>query len=329
MFIPSLYPAALAMMLFSMFCWGSWINIHRLCKNWRFELFYWDYIGGILLCTLLVGVTLGRTDPASADSFFRNLGTASTRCLAYAAASGIIWNLANILIVAAIYVAGMAVAFPIGIGLALIIGSVLNYILKPAGNPLLLFGGIGLVCVAIVLDGVAYRKRSRDLVVSIKGIALSAVGGVLMGLFYPLIVKATTGDGHLGPYTVSFVFAVGAVIANFPFNYALMRWPVMGERLQISDYFAGSGLAHFWGLVAGLAFQLGSTANFIAAYANIVGPAASYAIGQGSGIVGTSWGVFVWREFRGAGPTVVRCLALMFLTFILGLVSIALAPVVK
>ena len=329
MYVPELYAMALFLMIYSMLCWGSWINIHRLCKRWRFELFYWDYVWGILLSSLLIGVTLGRTDPTSADSFFRNLGAASTGCLAYAVTSGIIWNLANILIVAAMYVAGMAVAFPIGIGLGLVIGSVLNYILKPVGNPLLLFGGIGLVCVAVGLVGAAYRKHVRDLVISTKGIVLSVAGGIFMGLFYPLIVKATTGEGHLGPYTVAFVFAVGAVLGNFPFNYALMRWPVMGERIQMSDYFAGRGIAHFWGVVSGLAWQAGTTANFAAAYANLVGPAASYAIGLGSGIVGTSWGVFVWREFRGAGSAVVRYLALMFVFFILGLVCIALAPVVR
>ena len=329
MYTPELYITVLTLMICSMFCWGSWVNVHRLCKNWRFELFYWDYIGGILLCSLLVGLTLGRTDPASADSFFQNLSSASSRAVLFALASGAIWNLANLLIFAAMYVAGLAVAFPVGIGLAIVIGSVLNYILRPVGNPWMLFGGITLVCVAVVLDGVAYRKRSQGKAVPLKGVVLAGAGGVLMGLFYPLIVKATAGAGHLGPYSVAFVFAVGAVLSNFPINYAFMRRPVLGEPLTMKDYFAGSAQAHFWGLVAGLVFQVGTIANYVASYAKMVGPAAAYAIGQGSSIVGTSWGVFVWKEFKGASPLVVRLLVLMFVFFIVGLTAIALAPVVS
>ena len=329
MYLPEFYATALAMMIYSMLCWGSWINIHRLCKNWRFELFYWDYIWGILLCSLLIGAIMGRTDPASADSFFQNLSSANSRAILFALTSGMIWNLANMLIVAAMYVAGMAVAFPVGIGLAIVIGSGLNYILRPVGNPWLLFGGIALVCVAVVLDGVAYGKHSQGRTVSRKGVVLAAAGGVLMGLFYPLIVKATTGEAHLGPYAVALVFAVGAVLSNFPINYAFMRRPVMGEPLTMKDYFAGSAKVHFWGLVAGLVWQSGTIFNYVVSYARMVGPAASYAIGQGSSIVGTSWGIFVWKEFKGASPLVVRLLVLMFVFFIVGLTAIALAPLVS
>ena len=329
MYLPEFYATALAMMIYSMLCWGSWINIHRLCKNWRFELFYWDYIWGILLCSLLIGVTMGRTDPASADSFFQNLSSAHSRAILFALASGILWNLANILIVAAIYVAGMAVAFPVGIGLAIVIGSVLNYLLRPVGNPWMLFGGIALVCVAVVLDGVAYGKRSQGKTVSRKGVVLAAAGGVLMGLFYPLIVKATTGDGHLGPYTVGLIFGLGTALINIPLNYIFMRRPVQGEPLTMRDYFAGSAKSHFWGIVSGFVFQTGTVLNYVVGYAKMVGPAVSYVMGQGSSMVGTSWGVFVWKEFKGASPQAVRLLVLIFFFFLAGLTAVALAPLVS
>jgi glucose uptake protein len=189
MFIPQVYLAALVMMILSMLCWGSWANTQKLCKGWRFELFYWDYVWGILLISLLMGFTLGRLDPASPDSFILNLTSADSRHLLLAFVGGIVFNIANILLVAAIAIAGLAVAFPIGIGLALVIGSILNYIITPKGNPVLLFGGIALVCVAIVLDALAYRKISRDLRVSTKGIMLSLLCGVGMGLFYPFVAK--------------------------------------------------------------------------------------------------------------------------------------------
>jgi len=329
MYTPELYITVLALMIYSMLCWGSWASVHRVCKNWRFELFYWDYIWGIVICALLIGVTMGRTDAASPDSFFHNLSSASTRAVVLSLVSGAIWNLANMLIFAAMYLAGMAVAFPVGIGLAIVIGSVLNYILKPMGNPWVLFGGIALICVAVVLDGLAYGKHSAGRKVAFKGVMLAGVGGVLMGLFYPLIVKATTGEGHLGPYTVGFVFALGAALSNFPINYLFMRKPVQGEPLTMKDYFAGSAKAHFWGLLAGFVFQSGTVMNYVASYAKMVGPAASYAVGQGSSIVGTSWGVFVWKEFKGASPLAVRLLILMYIAFIAGLTTIAIAPLVS
>jgi glucose uptake protein len=328
MFIPQIYSIALLMMILSMLCWGSWPNTYKLCKNWRFELLYWDYVWGILLTAILVGLTLGRTDPASADSFFQNLSAADAPHLAYAFLGGIVYNLANILIVGAIAIAGMAVAFPVGIGLALVIGSILNYIITPKGNPLLLFGGIALVCTAIVLDSLAYRGLSGDRKVSRTGLILSVLGGVGMGLFYPLVAKGLTGEGHLVPYTVAFVFTLGVVASNIPFNYFFMRRPVTGSPLTISDYFQGSSAVHFWGVLGGIIWAVGTISNFVASYAQMVGPATSYSLGQGATMVGAIWGVFVWKEFRGAGPTTVRLLVLMFAFFIAGLTCVALAPVV-
>ena len=329
MFIPALYALALCMMILTMICWGSWANTQKLCKGWRFELFYWDYVWGILLVSLLVGFTLGRTDAASPDSFLANLHAADAHHLLLAFLGGVVFNIANILLVAAIAIAGLAVAFPIGIGLALVIGSVLNYIITPKGNPLLLFGGILLVAVAIVLDAFAYRKLVKDLTVSTKGIVISLLAGVGMGLFYPFVAKATTGENHLGPYTVAFVFAIGVVACSIPLNYLFMRKPVSGPPLAMGDYFRGRSVLHFWGLLGGAIWGVGTISNFVASYAQMVGPAAAYAVGQGATMVSAIWGVFVWREFAGAPAAVRRLVALMFLFFILGLSSIAVAPILK
>lgn len=329
MFIPQVYAVALVMMMLSMFCWGSWANTQKLCKNWRFELFYWDYVWGILLCALLIGVTLGRTDAASPDSFFQNLATADQRHIAYAFLGGIIFNIANILLVAAIAIAGLAVAFPVGIGLALVVGATLNYLVTPKGNPVMLFGGIALVCVAIVFDALAYRKLSADVKVTTKGIVLSLVAGLGIGLFYPLIAKAITGEGHLGPYTVMLVFALGILASTIPVNAFFMGHPLVGAPVRMREYFQGAGSVHLWGVLGGMVWGVGTISNFAASYAQMVGPATSYALGQGATMVAAIWGVFVWKEFRGAGPETKRLLALMFLFFILGLTCVALAPVVK
>ena len=330
MFIPQIYPLTLALMILSMFSWGSWANTQKATGNWRFELFYWDVVWGILLLSLIVGLTFGRTDPASPESFFNNLESAGARNLLLALAGGAIFNIANMLLVAAIGIAGLAVAFPIGIGLALVIGTVLNYVVTPAGNPLLLFGGIALVGTAIVLDAMAYRKLSGNVQVTTKGIVLSLLTGVFMGFFYPFVAKAIKGEGHLGPYTVMFVFALGIVISNVPLNYALMRRPITGAPpVSLRDYFTARGGLHAWGVLGGLIWGLGGVSNFVASYAQMVGPATSYALGHGATMVSALWGVFVWKEFRGAGPAAVRLLTLMFVFFILGLAGVALAPVVK
>ncbi len=329
MFVPQVYSVALLMMIISMLAWGSWANTQKLCKNWRFELFYWDYVWGILILSTVAGLTVGRTDAASPDSFFQNLSAADTRHIVLALAGGIIFNVANILLVAAIETAGLAVAFPIGIGLALVIGSVLNYIVTPKGNPLLLFGGVALVSVAIVLDSLAYRKLSPDMKVTTRGIVLSLLAGVGIGAFYPLIAKALVGERHLGPYTVMFVFALGILVCTLPVNWMFMRRPLTGPPVAWADYRAGSGSLHVWGILGGIIWGVGTTSNFAASYAQMVGPATSYALGQGATMVSAIWGVFVWKEFRGAGPEAKRFLALMFVFFLAGLASVALAPVVK
>ncbi|MDE3179692.1 MAG: AcrB/AcrD/AcrF family protein [Acidobacteriota bacterium] len=329
MFIPGTYGIAFLLMLLSMICWGSWANTQKATGEWRFELFYWDYVWGIVICAVVLGLTAGRTQASSADSFFHNLGSASLHNFILAFAGGIIFNIANVLLVAAIAIAGMAVAFPIGIGLALVIGSVLNYMITPKGNPLLLFGGVALVVIAIIFDAMAYRKHSGGGRVTRTGIILSLLCGVGMGLFYPFVAKALTGERHLVPYTVAFIFALGALVSNFPLNYAFMKRPVAGDPLSAKDYFAGSGRMHAWGIVGGLIWGVGTVSNFVASYAQMVGPATSYALGQGATMISAIWGVFVWKEFRGAQRGVKALLALMFVFFILGLVSVALAPVIK
>jgi glucose uptake protein len=314
-------------MIFSMLCWGSWANTQRIEKTWRFELFYWDYMWGVLLSAVLFGLTLGRGNPADPASFFRNLGGAGARALVEAFAGGMIFNLGNLLLVAAISIAGMAVAFPVGAGVALVVGAVLNYIVSPAGSPTFLFGGIGLICAAIITNAMAYRGLTKGGKASTKGIVLSLACGVVIGLFYPFVAKALIGRDHLGPYTVYFVFALGALVSNFPLNYAFMRHPVSGPRLSIGDYVRGESSAHAWGVLGGVIWGVGTICSFVAAYTPTVGPAAAFSLGEGNTMISAAWGVLVWKEFQGATHRVRQLLTLMFVLFVLGLASISLAPV--
>jgi len=329
MFTPQTYPMALLLMTLSMLCWGSWANTQKITRSWPFELYYFDYTLGLLVVALAIGLTLGRIHPSSVDSFFLNLQTASPRSLWLAFAGGAVFSVGNILIVAAISVAGMAVAFPIGAGLALVLGAVLNYVVAPAGNPVLIFSGIGLVCIAIALDALAYRGMSGGGAASRKGILLSFIGGIGAGLFYPLVAKALAGPGHLTPYTVNVIFALGAAASALPMIYLLLRRPISGPTRKLKDYAGGTWDVHIWGIAGGLIWGVGTIANFVASYVPMIGPATSFSMGEGNTMISALWGVFVWKEFRGASSRVRLYLALMFLCFLLGLTSIALSPVIK
>ncbi len=329
MYQPQAYFAALLFMLTSMICWGSWGNSVKFTRNWRFQLLYWDYTLGMLAGALVWGLTLGLRNGGPA-SFWHNLATADHSHMLWALAGGALFNIANLLLVAAIEIAGLAVAFPIGIGLALVMGVLLNYVLLPRGNPALLFGGVALVILAILFDAMAYRGReagSRQ--ISTRGIVISLACGVVMGLFYPLVGKAMTGAHSLGPYSVAWVFAIGVALSSLPANYYLMRRPLDGAPpLRWAAYGQGSLGTHAAGWLGGLIWMTGGVFNFVAGHAHLIGPAVSYAIGQGATMVSAIWGVFIWREFAGAPRRSQRLLAWMFVCFVAGLAAVALAPLV-
>lgn len=326
MFQPDGYAIALAMMVTTMICWGSWANMMKLTPGWPFQLFYWDYVIGVLLVSLVLGLTMGSTGGPAAMA--ANLRQADMTAILYALAGGAVFNIANLLLVAAISIAGLAVAFPVGIGLALVVGVLLNYAIAPAGNPMLLFGGVALVLAAIVVDALAYRARGNDGSVNVaRGLKLAIACGILMGIFYPLVTKSSEGPAGLGPYSVSFMFSVGVLLSAFVFNTYLMRRPITADApCHFRDYFAASGRTHLVGIIGGAIWGLGMTFSLVAGTTHFVGPAVSYAIGQGATMVSAAWGVFVWREFAGAPQSARKLLTLMFLLFLVGLGMVAVAP---
>jgi glucose uptake protein len=329
MYQPSTYAVALVFMAISMFSWGSWANTIKATKNWPFPLLYWDYVIGVVGAALIYGLTLGSTD-SGPTSFIANLNDSSTSAWILAIAGGAIFNVANLLLVAAIEVAGLAVAFPVGIGLALVVGVIWSYILAPQGNPLLLFGGVALVVAAIIVDAIAYRLRDSGAAQggdTKKGIVLSLLCGVLMGSFFPLVARAGTGEGSLGPYAVLFVFSLGVALSAIPVNGLLMKKPITNTPpVSFGDYGKTSFANHFWGVLGGMIWCTGAMASFVGAHSALVGPATSYAMGQGATMVSALWGVFVWKEFATAPSGSRRLLAPMFLLFIAGLLIISVAP---
>lgn len=329
MYQPQAYAVVFTFMLVSMFCWGSWANTRKLTMGYPFSLFYWDYVVGIVVGSLFWGFTLGSLH-GGPSAFLANLHSTDITHVLYAIGGGVIFNVANLLLVAAIDIAGMAVAFPVGIGLALIVGVVLNYVIHPVGNPIYIFGGVGLVAIAIVLDALAYKRREHSGNVTSRGVILSIVSGVLMGTFFPLVAKSTLGEGALGPYAVAFVFALGVAMCSLPLNTLLMKKSLTGEpATSFSQYKSAQGSWHFWGVVGGMIWCTGGVASFVASRSVMVGPAISYAIGQGATMVSAIWGVFIWKEFASAPPQSRRLIPWMFIFFLAGLGCIAIAPLVS
>lgn len=331
MYIVNSYFLAVVLCFVTMLCWGSWANTQKLAqKSWRFELFYWDYVIGILLMSLLFSFTLGSTGELG-RGFLEDISQAEMKNIGNALLGGIIFNAANILVAAAIAIAGMSVAFPVGIGIALVLGVLVNYMAKPQGNAMWLFFGVALVTVAIVFDAVAYRKKaSQSQKVPTKGIVLSVVGGVMMALFYRFVASSmvtnfeTPEAGLLTPYTAVFFFSVGILISNFLFNTLLMKKPFEGAPVTYSQYFSGSMNEHLTGILGGMIWCVGMTFSIIAS--GKAGFAISYGLGQGATLVAALWGVFIWREFKGSKGTS-RLLITMFLLFLVGLGLIILAGV--
>ncbi len=328
MVIVESYSVAVLMCIVTMLCWGSWANTQKLAsREWSFQLFYWDYAVGVLLLALVLAFTLGSTG-SGGRGFLEDLGQAEPRWLGSALLGGAVFNLSNILLVAAIDIAGMAVAFPIGVGLALVLGVLTTYWATQEGNVPMLAAGVACIAIAIVLDAIAYKRlASRERRTPLKGIGLSVAAGLLMGWFYSFVARSmgdidpVTGalePGKLSPYTAIVLFSLGLFLSNFVWNSLMMRWPLSGERVAWREYFtSGSPWLHAIGLLRGAIWSIGMSFSIIAS--TRAGPALSYGLGQGATMIGALWGVFVWREFRAAPRGTGPLLAAMFLFYLLGL----------
>jgi len=311
------------MMITSAICWGSWANTYKGVKNYRFELFYWDYAIGIFLMSLILGHTMGSVGHDS-SSLMNNIHAAGTSNVVYALIGGAIFNLANLLLVAAIDMAGLAVAFPISIGIALVVGTVLSYALQPKGNAALL--GLGVICalIAVILDGKAYGSLGKaEKSVSRKSVIVCVISGILMGLWAPFLTRAMTTDGALGPYSAVVFLTLGALLSCFIWNLYFMKHPLVGEPVSFGGFFRGPVAGHVLGILGGFIWGTGTVFNMVAA--SLTGVAISYAIGQSAPMVAALWGVFVWKEFAGAGSRAKMYLAGMFVFYGLAILLIAKA----
>jgi glucose uptake protein len=323
MFTPQSFTIALLMMITTAFCWGSWANTFKGVKNYRFELFYWDYAIGIFLISLILALTMGSSGH-DANRFLNNVHSADSSNIVSAMLGGVVFNLANLLLVAAIDMAGLAIAFPISIGIALVVGVVTSFLLQPRGNALMLGAGVACAFVAVVLDGKAYGQlAAASKRASRKSIVVCVVSGVLMGIWAPFVTRAMTAGHTLGPYSIAVFLTLGALLSCFVWNIYFMKKPLVGEPVAFSGFFSAPASGHLLGLLGGAIWGLGPVFNLVAA--SFSGVAISYAIGQSAPMVAALWGVLVWKEFAGANRAARAYLALMFVFYVLAIILIARA----
>jgi glucose uptake protein len=317
---------AILLCVLTMLGWGSWANTQKASDRdaWPFPLFYWDYTIGVFLFALVAWFGMQLSDESTLTTF-RLVNNIS---IIHGFISGVLFNIANLLLVVAIDAAGMAVAFPLGIGLALIIGTVISYIESPRGNPVLIALGVLLILAAMLLSAAAHRRS--DLGRTSKGAGgpiFAIVAGCLMGLFYPQLALAISPEvqaGHLSshnlpPLAALLTFSIGVLVSNAVINTILMRT----QGIQYSHFFGGRVGTHVWGLLGGAIWMFALACNLFASSA--AGPAISYALGQGATLVAALWGIFVWKEFRSAPEGTVRLVALMLGCYATGLVLIGAA----
>lgn len=333
MFVVNSYATAVILCFVTMLCWGSWGNTQKLAgRTWRYELFYWDYVIGMVIFSLILGFTLGSFG-SEGRPFMEDLAQASPRGVLSVVIGGVIFNAANILLSASVALAGLSVAFPLGVGLALVLGVIVNYIGAPKGDPAILFLGVALIVVAIVCNGIASGRMKNDRNATgqnRKGILLAIAAGILMSFFYRFVAAAMDLEhfeaptpGMLTPYSAIFIFSAGVLASNFLFNTLVMKRPFVGAPVGYREYFHGSGRTHLVGMLGGAVWCLGTALSYIAA--GKAGAAISYALGQGAPMIAAIWGVFVWKEFRGATRSVSWLLTTMFIFYILGLLCIILS----
>lgn len=328
------FTPAIIMCIITMICWGSHANTLKMMpKTYAYSYYYWDQAIGYLLLPLIIGLTMGSVGNTG-RSLFEDLGQGSFNSYGMAILGGFVFNLANILFVSGVDIAGMAVAFPIGIGIALVEGMIINYIAKPIGNPVLIFIGVALITAAIITNALAYRRmktaQGEDSGTVRKGIILALVGGILMGLFYYLLQVSIARDfnnlepGKFGPYAAVVVFASASLISNFIFNSYIMARPFKGNPVTYSGYIAkGQGRQHLIGILGGMINSLGTTFNIIAS--GVVGAAIAYGLGQSAPMIAAIWGVFIWKEFKGAPKGTNGMIALMFALFLGGLILLIIS----
>jgi glucose uptake protein len=336
MIIPESYWAALLLLILSLVALGSWASTYKACgAKWRFELYYFDFVVGAMLTAVIAAFTLGQF--GTELSFLDNIAVTGKRQLGFAVAAGLVFNLANMLLLAGVSLVGMATAFPGAVGVGLVVRALWGYLVDGKGSAAFLFGGIALILAAIAAAAVAHtahanavaqnlgKKRARG---AVKGVVVSLISGFLLGCSAPVIDLARQGDIGLGSYAIAAFFTGGMFFSTFVFNIYFMNLPVQGKAVEFSSYFNGKGRQHLLGLFGGLLWSAGTIASLTALMAPKpvqVDAGLSMALVDGSALLAALWGLLVWKEYEGAAPGSLRLAILSLLLWGGGLALLVLA----
>jgi glucose uptake protein len=352
MTLPTTYVAGALLLILSMLCWGSWANTLKVAGRWRFELYSYDLSVGVVVCAAILAFTFGSLNPSEL-TFQENFLIVSYRKMAYCVGAGMVFNLANLLILGAMSIAGLAVSFPVTLGAAVIVTAIWNFALNPQGNAILVLGGAVLVVAAIVVSVFAYTThvdlqaeelkkaalqidpRAKKSKPSIKppgpgrAITLSVIAGILMGIYSPVMNMGREGDNGVGPYGMALLFAAGVLVSTFLYTPFFLNFPVAGAPIQFTDYFKGTARQHLLGLLGGGLLAVGAAAGFVGATtpASVkIGPAFGDTAMHAGAVVAALWGLLAWSEFQGAKERIRMLLAVMLVLYLLGLGMLSIAP---
>jgi glucose uptake protein len=343
MILPQSYQAVLFLTVLSLLCLGSWASAFKFAGKWRFELFYLDFAIGLLLAAVAFAFTLGNIG-YDGFNFLDDLQHAGKHQWVWGFLAGLIFNFGNMLLIAAVSVSGLAVAFPMAMGLALLLASGLGMASRPAANLLLLGLGCLLILTSIVLNAVTYRimgvathealaragqAKSTRRPSPVKGIILALLAGLFLACFTPLVEKAREGEMGMGPYALGFLFAVGVFLSSFVFDIFFINLPVEGEPVEFGAYLKGKMTQHLAGFGSGFVCFTGMLLAWVCASvpAAIQGePTLGSILAQGSPVLAALWGILVFREFKNSDVRVKVLGTLMLVLFVCGLAMIGLAP---
>lgn len=354
MILPGSATFTLILLILSLLCLGSWANTLKMAgSRWRFELYYYDFAIGATFAAVLAAFTFGSL---GLDGFtvFDDLSLAGKRQEAFAFAAGLIFNLGNLLIVAAISLAGMSVTFPVAFGVAAIVSAVMGNYLHPAGNALLVYAGCASMLAAVIFSITAWRKLRASKVAAAaaaaeqnapakappsraknakkkqtarKSMVLAVIGGILMGSFFPLVGWAEEGENGIGPYTVTLLFGLAIAFSTFVYNLFFMNLPVQGGPVEAREYFNGRVRQHLAGIAGGVVWIAGTAAALVAGKAEAAAaqPAVTTAATYGVPLVGALWGVFAWKEFSDSDSNIKVLLGAMFALLAIGIAVLSVA----
>ena len=335
MFIIQQTGLAIGVCLLAMLCWGSWSNGQKLAAQAKVPItqFYRDYVLGIALLTVLVVATLGSIGHEGRP-FLADVRQAEWGRLGLALAAGVVFNLGNQLLVAGIQSAGLAIAMPVGSGIALALGLVVNYIAEPKGNLWLLVAGGALVLVSLGCSAGAYAKKQNasdqqdDNKSSSQGLFIAGAAGIANGFFFWMVTSPLAKDfahpaaGKLTPYTALALFVGGILASNPVVEQVLRHFADSPEAAQVR-YREVPARQHAVGIGSGVVWGVGMAALLLAS--TEAGSAISFGLSQGATIVAVLWGLFTWHEFRDAPAPAFRWLWAMGVAYVLGVGLIVLA----